>query len=222
MRGPVMVGPFTIRAGLSGLMLAIMLAGCAETGREENASKPADPAIAALPVPQTGSEGAGSTATERLEPALESPEAEAGTEDETAGKTLKPAPTSPAAEAAPHIYMALQPDAGGPVSVVFAIDQSRDNTPSDDPAIRITPMDGQCNPQQLRWHEFSAEESRRPSYGPNEAARGITAQDLPAFMATLVTSEMLEAGLISDPEESKPQNVCTQKLLQQMIIAESS
>lgn len=196
-----------MRAGFSGLALAaaLLLTACAETSSDGGASnaggvETADSAVASLPVPQAGREDANTGADE--------------------GK--KRAVRTPRSEAAPHLYMAVQPDSGGPTSVVFAIDESRDNTPSDDPAIRITPVDGQCNPQQLRWHEFSPEQSERPAYGPEEAARGITAQELPAFMATLVTSEMLEAGLISDPEESRPQNVCTQKLLQQMIIAESA
>src|SRR5690606_7699118 len=120
--------------------------------------------------------------------------------------------------AAPHIYMALQTNAGGPVSVVLTIDASRDNTPSDDPAIRITPADGQCNPQQLARHSFPPESARRPTYGPEEAAAGVTARDLPDFMATAVTTEMMNAGLIDDREESQPQNVCTRKLLQRMII----
>lgn len=196
-------------AGFSGLALAaLLLTACAELTSEGSTDtgglKAADSAIAALPIPETGREDADEAA-------------ELG-EDSVKKPTLR----TPRSETAPHLYMELQPDSGGPVSVVFAIDQSRDNTPSDDPAIRITPMDGQCNPQQLRWHEFSPEKAKRPAYGPEEAARGITAQELPGFMATLVTSDMLEAGLISDPEESRPQNVCTQKLLQQMIIAEST
>src|SRR5690625_5149724 len=199
------------QAGFSGLALAaaLLLTACAEISSDGDATDAgglttADPAIAALPVPQAGREDADEAA-------------DLGTDD-----VKKPAVRTARSEAAPHLYMELQPDSGGPISVVFAIDGSRDNTPSDDPAIRITPMDGQCNPQQLRWHEFSPEQSERPAYGPEQAARGITAQELPAFMAALVTSEMLEAGLISDPEESRPQNVCTQKLLQQMIIAESA
>lgn len=122
----------------------------------------------------------------------------------------------------PQIYMALQPDAGGPTSVILAIDRSRDNTPSDDPAVRITPDNGACNPQQLRWYEFPPERAQRPIYGPEEAARGVTARELPDFMAMAVTSEMMTAGLIDDPDESKPQNVCTRKLLQRLILDRST
>jgi hypothetical protein len=123
---------------------------------------------------------------------------------------------------APQIYMAVQPDAGGPTSVILAIDQSRDNTPSDDPAVRLTPDDGKCNPQQLRYYNFPPELSQRPVYGPDEAFRGITARELPDFVAMAVTAEMLEAGLIDDPEQSQPQNVCTRKLLQWVIIENST
>jgi len=198
------------QAGFSGLAraAALLLTACAEISSESDATNAgglkSDPAIAALPVPQAGSA-----------------DTDAGADLE-AEDVKRPAIRTARSETVPHLYMELQPDSAGATSVVFAIDESRDRTPSDDPAIRITPADGQCNPQQLRWHEFSPERSERPAYGPEEAARGITAQELPAFMATLVTSEMLEAGLISDPEESRPQNVCTQKLLQQMIIAESA
>lgn len=211
-----------IRAGFSGLAFAtaLLLTGCAEISSDSKASKPSDSAAASLPVPQSGEDGQdGADAAPSGAPGS-AVSSISGNEQGSGSK--KPAARSAEAASAPHIYMALQPDSGGPVSVIFAIDQSRDNTPSDDPAIRITPMDGQCNPQQLRWHEFSAEQSARPAYGPEEAARGITAQDLPAHMASLVTAEMLEAGLILEPEDSRPQNVCTQKLLQQMIIAESA
>ncbi len=122
----------------------------------------------------------------------------------------------------PQIYMALQPDPGGPTSVVLAIDRSRDKTPSDDPAIRITPENGACNPQQLRYFDFPPAQAERPVYGPDEAARGITARELPDFMATAVTSAMLADGLIDKPDDSQPQNVCTRKLLQRLIIDRST
>lgn len=183
-----------------GLLMALLLSGCAEmTAPEAESSKPA--ATPETPVAEAEISGENKPDTEADAEVTE---------------------LSPEALAAPHIYMALQPDKGGPTSVVFAIDQSRDNTPGDDPAIRITPADGKCNPQQLRWHEFTAEQARRPAYGPDEAAQGITARDLPGYMASLVTSQMLDAGLIKDPEDSRPQNVCTQKLLQQMIIERSA
>ncbi|MEM7189749.1 MAG: hypothetical protein AAF439_09065 [Pseudomonadota bacterium] len=122
---------------------------------------------------------------------------------------------------APHIYMALQFDDPAAVSIVFAIDAARDSSPSDDPAIRLTPEGGKCNPQDLRRYAFPEETTRRPIFGPDEAVAGVTARDLPKFMAMAVTSEMLRQGLIDDVEASKPQNVCTRKLWERMIINES-
>ena len=137
-----------------------------------------------------------------------------------------PAPTPAPAEQpgtdAPHIYMAVQ--AGGPVatSVIFAIDRSRDNTPSNDPAIRITPENGKCNPQEMQYFRFPSGAASRPIFGPQEAASGVTAEQLPNFMAMAVTSEMLRRGLIVQPDDSKPQNVCTRKLWEQLVINEST
>jgi hypothetical protein len=125
------------------------------------------------------------------------------------------------AAAAPHIYMALQPDRSGPLSVVFAIDAQRDGTPGDDPAIRLTPEDGKCNPQELRRYDFPAEAAERPVFGPAEVASGITARELPSFMAMAVTHEMMRLGMIEDIEDSKPQNVCARKLWERMIVNES-
>jgi hypothetical protein len=122
---------------------------------------------------------------------------------------------------APHVYMAVQPGGNGPISVIFAIDQSQDNTPTNDPAIRITPEEGKCNPQQLRAYNFAPQNRQRPIYGPDEARAGIEARDLPNFMAMAVTSEMMRTGLAVDPEASKPQNVCTRKLFEQLIVQES-
>jgi hypothetical protein len=120
--------------------------------------------------------------------------------------------------------MTVQPDRGGPVSVVFAIDRSRDNTPSDEPAIRITPEQtdpdsGSCNPQQLRYFNFPPDSAAHPVYGPDEAARGIGPRDLPGFMATAVSQEMMARGIAADLEATRPQNVCTRKLFEQTIIA---
>ena len=130
--------------------------------------------------------------------------------------------TTGRADDAPHVYMALQPDASGALSVIFAIDDGRDNTPSDDPAIRLTPQDGKCNPQELGRYNFPPENARRPVFSGDEATRGITARDLPNFMAMMVTSEMMRQGLIVEPQESQPQNVCTRKLWEQLVVAESA
>lgn len=122
-----------------------------------------------------------------------------------------------AAQNAPQIYMALQPDPSGPISVIFAIDADQNDEPRNDPAIRLTPEGGKCNPQELRRYDFPPD-IQRPVFGPPEAVAGVTAQDLPAFMAMAVTSEMLRRKMIGDVEESKPQNVCTRKLWERLIV----
>ena len=123
------------------------------------------------------------------------------------------------AQRAPQIYMSLQPDPSGPLSIVFAIDAARNDTPQDDPAIRITPEDGKCNPQELRRYNFPAD-VKRPVFGPDEAFAGVKPEQLPNFMAMIVTSEMMRRGIVNEPEESQPQNVCTRKLWERMIVNE--
>jgi hypothetical protein len=150
--------------------------------------------------------------------------AEGEAADELAAADAQPPGDAAAAADAPHVYMSLQPDRAGATSVVFAIDRSRDGTPSDEPAIRITPeaieaQSGRCNPQQLRYYKFPPESAGRPVYGPDEAARGVDARTLPEFMATAVSAEMMARGLASDLEQTRPQNVCTRKLFEQTIIA---
>lgn len=120
-----------------------------------------------------------------------------------------------AAEAAdaPHIYMDLQHDSSDLVSVIFAIDRSKDGTPSDDPAVRLTPDAGKCNPQIMRYYEFPEAVAGRPVFSQDVAlGEGITLEELPNLMAIEATSEMMRRGLILEPEESRPQNVCSRKL----------
>lgn len=163
-----------------------------------------------------------------LRPAGSPPATPSATPDPTLNPTL-PSPGSAAGSdapgtsigAAPHVYMALQPDGAGPLSIVFAIDAARDGTPGDDPAIRLTPEDGKCNPQSLRRYAFAPNDARKPVFGPEQVVAGITARELPNFMAISVTSEMMERGMIVEPEQSHPQNVCTRKLWQRMILNES-
>ena len=122
----------------------------------------------------------------------------------------------------PHIYMALQPDGDRPLSIVFAIDDARNGNPNDDSAVRLTPMDGDCNPQDLGFFNFARAGVTTPTYGPDEAAEGITARDLPAFMAIAVSSAMMARGLAVEPEETKPQNVCTRKLWELLVLTQTS
>ncbi len=127
---------------------------------------------------------------------------------------------SQAAEA-PHIYMDLQYDHSGPVSVVFAIDRSKDGTPSDDPAIRLTPEDGKCNPQILRFYDFPPAALEHPVYSQNVALLdGVTLWDLPNLMAVETTAEMMRRGLVSEPQASRPQNVCARKLWTLLVTSE--
>ena len=122
----------------------------------------------------------------------------------------------------PHIYMAIQAGGSGSTSVIFAIDRDRNQSPSNDPAIRITPENGQCNPQEMQYYNFPTGAAGRPIFGPQEAASGVSARELPNFMAMAVTSEMLRRGLIVQPDDSKPQNVCTRKLWEQLVVNEST
>ncbi|MHA1529121.1 MAG: hypothetical protein ACTSVG_08870 [Alphaproteobacteria bacterium] len=120
----------------------------------------------------------------------------------------------------PHIYLALQPGgAGREVSAVFAIDAARDNTPSDDPAVRLTPENGLCNPQEMRSYNFPPEDATRPVVSEAEQAQGLTPHDLPAFMAISVTERMLSLGLASDREQTRALNVCTRKLWERLMVA---
>ena len=152
------------------------------------------------------------------------------------GPTQPPAPETPAASPAlpapalptlpppvPHIYLALQSDgAGRPVSAVFAIDAARDNTPSDDPAVRLTPENGLCNPQEMRSYDFPPEDAARPVVSEAEQAEGLTARDLPAFMAVSVTNKMLSLGLADEREQTRALNVCTRKLWERLLAGDAA
>ena len=201
--------------------------GAAAEAPAEQATGPADAgSAAAQDSPGTGDAGSETDADDadpdEADPAEADPDPASGAADQVAATDAQMTPA--AAADAPHVYMSLQPDVGGQTSVVFAIDRSRDGTPSDEPAIRITPeateaQAGRCNPQQLRYYDFPAESADRPVYGPDEASRGVGARDLPGFMATAVSAEMMERGIAEDLDGTRPQNVCTRKLFEQTIIA---
>ena len=119
--------------------------------------------------------------------------------------------------------MALQNEgAGKPISVVFAIDAARNNTPSDDRAVRLTPDAGLCNPQEMTRFDFPPEYAARPIVSEIEQTEGLTVLDLPAFMAITVTNEMMSLGLAAEPEETRPLNVCTRKLWERLVLTENS
>ncbi|MEL6476647.1 MAG: hypothetical protein AAFR17_04905 [Pseudomonadota bacterium] len=185
------------------LLLALGTAAC-ETGLPLSGGEPAatplpaenNEAITSLPEPETGAStppaGTGSGTTAPL--------------DDTERQIAQ------AAARAPHIYMAVQPDGGRPISVIFAIDESRDGTPSDDPAIRLTPEDGDCNPQALRQYDFPAAYADQPVFSGDQILLGIPGEQLPNFLAISVTNEVLDLGLASDREETRPLHICTRKL----------
>ncbi|HUS53757.1 MAG TPA: hypothetical protein VMY41_07095 [Thermohalobaculum sp.] len=122
----------------------------------------------------------------------------------------------------PHIYMALQPDGEGkPVSVVFAIDASRDNTPRDDTAVRLTPENGLCNPQEMRGFNFPDRYIARPMTSEFEQSEGLTVSELPGYMALSVSNEMVAIGLASTLEDTRALNICTRKLWERLIAGDS-
>jgi hypothetical protein len=130
--------------------------------------------------------------------------------------------TQPPPEPVPHIYMSFQLDnTGFAVSVIFAIDASRDNTPSDDPAIRLSPEDGKCNPQEMRNYTFPPKDAATPVVGEAEQALGLRVRDLPAFLAVSVTNKMLNRGLAVSREDTRALNICTRKLWESLILAEN-
>jgi hypothetical protein len=191
-------------AGLpAAVLLAALLAACQTTG-QTTGEAPADTA----PEIPAQAEPAQPPAPEADSAALPAP--------------ALPAPASRPARPVPHIYMALQSDGTGqPVSAVFAIDAARDNTPSDDPAIRLTPESGLCNPQEMRSYDFPPEDAARPVVGEAEQAQGLTASDLPAFLAVSVTDRMLSRGLADEREQTRPLNICTRKLWERLVLAEN-
>ena len=165
---------------------------------------------AEAPPPEPGAPGDGASASAML-PAPSGLPQEALPKAETAA--------APAAGDVPEVYMALQQDSVGTVSVIFAIDESRDGTPSDDPAVRLTPENGRCNPQEMRRYLFPDAESARPVFSAREAREGVTAARLAAVLAVAVTDAMVGRGLADDREATTPQNVCTRKLWERLVRA---
>lgn len=188
---------------LAPVLAAALLAACQQGSGESAGLAPATPAA-----------GSGLAGTRAAPAPAEGVEANISPSPSDISAPASPAPP------VPHIYMALQPGGTGhPTSVVFAIDAARDGTPSDDPAIRLTPDAGRCNPQEMRGYDFPPTDAARPVVGEAEAALGLTAQDVPRFLAAAVTGRMLEAGLASEPEETRGLNVCTRKLWERLVIA---
>lgn len=138
------------------------------------------------------------------------------------GSTPEPVPMPSDQRPVPHIYVSLQHQGESrPVSVIFAIDDSRDGNPSDDPAIRLTPENGQCNPQAMRQYNFPDADADRPVVTEADRSRGLTAANLPSVMAVVVTERMIAQGLARTPEETRAQNVCTRKLWEELVLTEN-
>ena len=203
-------------AGLSGLTAAALLAACQTIG--DPASDGLEPEttlnsqVQTPPAQPPASEPAPDTAPD---PAPDSPP------DQTAANTTLPAPgTQQPPNPVPHIYMSFQLDnTGTAVSVIFAIDVARDNTPSDDPAIRLSPEDGRCNPQEMRSYSFPPKDAATPVAGDIEQSQGLSVRNLPAFLAVSVTNSMLNRGLAVDREDTRALNICTRKLWERLLAA---
>lgn len=202
----------TARA-LALLAAAALLGAC---DNSEPAARAPEPSASANPEPQ------GETGAAAPEDILPAPDRSAPSLA-TLASPEPPAMEVPEAEArpsVPHIYLALQPGGTGrPTSAVFAIDAARDGTPSDDPAIRLTPEAGRCNPQEMRRYAFPADAA--PVVSEAEEAGGLSARDLPRYLAAAVTGRLIEAGLASEPEDTRALNVCTRKLWERLVVAEN-
>jgi len=192
-----------MRVAALALLAAMGLAACQTDADPAAGTPPAEAAPAATPATP--------------------PAAPAATPAQAKAAAALPVPGARPGQQVPHVYMALQPEGPGkPISVVFAIDAARDNTPSDDPAVRITPENGLCNPQDMAFYNFPPQYAARPVVSELDGEEGLTAADLPGYMAIAVTNEMLNLGLAAEPEETRPQNVCTRKLWEQLVAAENA
>ena len=202
--------PARLLAAMAGLIAASLLSACLLPGDGEVAEP------AQSPTPEV-------TTDVIAEDTPESQSSAQSSNDATAALPLPGAlPTPVPVTPVPHIYMALQPDGEGkPISAIFAIDAARDNTPSDDPAIRLTPESGRCNPHEMRSYTFPAEAAAAPVASEADQLQGLTVAKLPAFMAVAVTDKMLATGLATDREQTRALNICTRKLWEELVLSEN-
>ncbi len=121
------------------------------------------------------------------------------------------------ADNAPLIYMGLDPRSNGVVAITFVMDRDRDGNPYNDPAVELRPAGGKCNLTDVEKHQLAPPFADRPIFGPDEVRKGVTPDQLPAFMAIAVSSEMIRQGLAQDPGETHPQNVCTRKYWERLM-----
>lgn len=196
---------------LAVLATATLLAACQHVG------DPASPGVLAETTPPPEAQ------TPTPEPAPEIASTNTPAPDLSDASSALPEPGSAQTPPPiPHIYMSFQLDNTGIiVSAIFAIDAARDNTPSDDPAIRLSPEDGRCNPQEMRNYTFPPKDAATPVVGEAERARGLSAGDLPAFLAVSVTDAMLNRGLAVTRNDTRPLNICTRKLWENLVLEEN-
>ncbi|MEM6905388.1 MAG: hypothetical protein AAF568_05800 [Pseudomonadota bacterium] len=199
------------------LLAAVLLAGCEGEGLD----------LPEIAVPDLFSEETAEALAEEAAPApVESSELAP-----PAGADLLPTPGAPTpqetdpdlalnseeqqiaeiAANAPHIYLAVQEDGGRPTSLIFAIDEARDGTPSNDPAIRLTPDAGQCNPQVMRSYNFPALYDGAPVFSGEQILRGVRAEQLPAYMAIAASNELLRLPQFETRDDVAAHNICTRK-----------
>jgi hypothetical protein len=198
-------------AAVAGLIAASLLSACLLPGGDGEVAEPAQ-----SPTPEVAADVIAEDTPESQSPVESSNAATAALP--LPGALPTPVPVTPV----PHIYMALQPDGEGkPISAIFAIDAARDSTPSDDPAIRLTPEYGRCNPHEMRSYTFEAEAAAAPVASEADQVRGLTVAKLPAFMAIAVTDKMLATGLATTREQTRALNICTRKLWEELVLSEN-
>lgn len=184
--------------------------------------------VEAAPAPPTKP---GAERAEAVQSGEAAPSGEAPSTTQVDPVTLLPVPGSAAQQQplpdqdrrqVPHIYLSLQPQGEGrPISAIFAIDAARDASPSDDPAIRLTPENGLCNPQSMQFYTFPEADAERPVVTDADGAQGLSAANLPSVLAVIVTERMIAAGLAETAEDTRALNVCTRKLWEQLVLTEN-
>jgi len=61
-----------------------------------------------------------------------------------------------------------------------------------------------------------------PVFSETEQAEGVTATDLPGFLAATVTQAMLAEGFAATEEQTRPLNICTRKLWEQLVVIQNT
>lgn len=187
------------------LVAGALLAACQQTSEDGPA-----PAVteAQAPAPATGLTGVDALPAPQVDPLT----ADLPKPDPSLQLAPEEQRIALAASQAPQIYMAIQEDGSRPLSIIFAIDESRDGTPQSDPAIRLTPDQGACNPQAMRNYSFPAPYGDKPVFGSDQVLQGVSADQLPSYMAIQVSEAIVALGVVETLEETRPHNICARKL----------